>query len=434
VFDSTGRELTADFDRSFYKRNADEYLDNFYYVGIDKSNQRRTPWLLRNNPLSDINITSAKLDYMHPLKNNAKIEAGVKYSYVKGDNDLRFDSLHNNAWSRDYSRSNQFIYTENVNAAYVNYSRQLKKVELMAGLRVEQTISEGNSVTLNNVVKREYTQLFPSLFLNWNASEKHQFSAAYSRRIQRPNYQDLNPFVFFLDQYTYQQGNPYLRPSVSDNVEISHTFNQFLSTTLGWQYIKDPNLTVTEQNDSTKTTIAINRNLNSQTAYSLGVNAGFPVAKWWNTNINIQSFYMGFKYTQNGNNLDAGQFAMQYNMNNSLTFKKGWAGEVNFFYQTPLQYGIFKLKSQWNLGFGVKKDVMKKKATIRLTVDDLFNKTVNRVSTSYQNMDISLLENDYNTVARLTFTYKFGKAAGGPRKRSGAASDEKARLNMGGGR
>jgi outer membrane receptor protein involved in Fe transport len=435
VFDSTGRELSADVDRSFYKGDDDEYLDNFYYMQFDKTNMRRAPLLLRNHSIADINITTAKIDYVHPLKNNAKLEAGLKYSKVVSDNNLEFDSLKNSAWQRDFTRSNRFVYNENVNAAYINYNRSFKKVELMAGLRAEQTLSEGNSVTLNSIVKRDYIQLFPSLFLSYTASEKHQFSFAYSRRVQRPNYQSLNPFIYFLDQYTFKQGNPNLKPSVSDNIEISHTFNQFLSTSLGFQHIKDPSITVTEQNDTSKTTFAIDRNLNSQRAYTLGINAGLPVNKWWQTNNNLQVFYLGFKYQDAGNNLNAGQLASQFNSSNSFVFNKskGFSGELNFFYQTPLQYGIFKLKSQWNLGMGLKKDVLKKKAVLKFSIDDIFNTGINRINTTYQNMNIRFTENSYNTVARLTFTYKFGKNDNGSRRRSGGSGDEKSRLNIGGG-
>lgn len=434
-FDSTGKELSIDADRSYFDRDGDEFLDNFYYLNENKELPRKSPLFLRNHALSNIGITVVKADYTHPFKqHNAKIEAGVKHSFVSGDNDLRFDSLSAGNWVNDLSKTNHFLYKETVNAAYLNYSAQFKKLELMAGLRAEQTISEGNSVTLANLVKRNYIQWFPSVFLTYNYSDNNQFSFAYSRRVQRPNYEKLNPFLFFLDQYTYQQGNPYLKPSVSDNMEFSYTWKQFLTTTIGWQYIKDPSITVTEQDDDTKVTFAIDRNLNAQKAYSFGVNAGFPVTKWWNTQNNAQAFYLGFVYKDDKNDLDAGQTAFQLNSSNSFVFGKGWSGEVNGEYQSPLQFGIFKVKSQWEIGAGLKKDLMKKKASIKFTIDDIFNTGIERISTQYQNMNIRLRENDYNTVARVTFSMKFGKTEIQNRRRSGAAAEERSRLNTGGGR
>ena len=431
-FDSTGKELSIDADRSYYDHDGKEFLDNYYYLNDNKQLPRKAPLFLRNNPLSNINITVVKADYTHPLKkNNGKIEAGLKYSHVIGDNDLRFDSLSAGNWVNDNSKTNHFIYKETVNAAYINYSAQFKKLELMAGLRTEQTISEGNSVTLSNVVKNNYIQLFPSVFLTYNQSENNQYSLAYSRRVQRPNYEQLNPFLFFLDQYTYQQGNPYLKPSVSDNLEISHTWKQFLTTSIGWQRIKDPSITVTEQNDTSKITYAINRNLNAQNAYSLGVNAGFPVTKWWTMQNNVQVFYLGFVYQDDKNDLKTGRVAAQFNTTNSFIISKTWSGEINANYQTPLQFGIFKVKPQWGVGFGVKKDIMKKRGSIRFTLDDLFNTTISRVSTNYQNMNIRLVENDYNTIARLTFSMKFGKSDAQNRRRNSAASEERSRLNTG---
>jgi hypothetical protein len=434
-FDSTGKELSIDADRSYFDRDGDEYLDNFYYLQFDKAQSRRIPLFIRNHTLSNINIAVAKADYTHPLKkHNAKIEAGIKYSHVSGDNDLRFDSLSTGVWMPDRSKTNHFLYKETVNAAYINYSAQIKKVELVMGLRAEQTISEGNSVTLANVVKRNYTQLFPSVFLNYNHSEDNQFSMAYSRRVQRPNYESLNPFIFFLDQYTYQQGNPYLQASVSENVEVSYTWKQFLTTSLGWQYIKDPSITITEQDDASKVTYAINRNLNAQKAYSLGINAGLPVKKWWNTQNNLQVFYIGFVYQDEKNNLDAGSIAAQFNSSNSFVLGKGWSSEVNFEYQSPLQYGVFKIKSQWQTGIGIKKEIMKKRGNVKFSVEDIFNTGINRISTQYQNMNIRFTENNYNTVARLTISLKFGKNDNQNRRRNSAASEEKSRLNVGGGR
>jgi outer membrane receptor protein involved in Fe transport len=434
-FDSTGKELTFDADRSFFNRDGDEFLDNFYYLQFNKSMPMKSPLYLRNHALSDIGITVVKADYTHPLKkNNAKIEAGLKHSYVNGDNDLRFDSLSGGVWVKDKSKTNHFLYKETVNAGYVNYSAQYKKLELMAGLRAEQTISEGNSVTLANVVKRNYTQLFPSVFLSYNQSENNQFSFAYSRRVQRPNYEKLNPFLFFLDQYTYQQGNPQLKASVSDNMEISHTWKQFLTTSFGWQRIKDPSITVTEQNDTSKITYAIERNLSGQYAYSFGLNAGLPVTKWWSTQNNLQAFYLGFKYKDDKNDLDAGQVVFQFNSSNSFVLGRGWTAEINGSYQSPLQYGIFKVRPQWEIGAGVKKELMKKRASIRFSVDDFFNTSNSRVSTQYQNMNISLYENGYNTIARLTFSMKFGKNDAQNRRRSSAASEERSRLNTGGGK
>ncbi|MBL7728527.1 MAG: TonB-dependent receptor family protein, partial [Dinghuibacter sp.] len=434
-FGAKGGELSFDADRSFFKRDGDEYLDNFYYLQFDKTQPHKAPLFLRNHAISEIGITVAKLDYSVSLgEKNGKLEAGLKHSRVKGDNDLRFDSLSSGNWVKDPSKTNHFLYDEMVNAAYINYSGQFKKWEVTTGLRAEQTISEGNSITLSNVVKRNYLQFFPSVFLSYAHSDNHQFSMAYSRRVQRPNYEKLNPFIFFLDQYTYQQGNPYLQPSVSDNMELSYTWKQFLTTTLGWQRIADPSITVTEQDDNTKVTYAIDRNLNTQHAYSFGVNAGLPVTQWWNTQNNAQAFYLGFKYQDANNNLNAGRLAFQFNSSNNFTLGKGWTAELNGSYQSPLQYGIFKLKPQWEIGAGVKKEIMKKRASIRLSVDDFFNTSIGRISTNYQNMNIRFIENSYNTIARLTFTMKFGKQDAQNRRRNAAAAEEKSRLNTGGSR
>ena len=157
-----------------------------------------------------------KIDYIHPLK-KGKIETGAKSSFVNTDNDMRFEHQVNNVWTLDPTRSNQFIYKENINAAYLNYSTSLnKKTQVQLGFRAEHTHSQGNSVTLNNVVDRNYVNLFPSVFVSRSLDTNNVLNVSYSRRIDRPNYRNLNTFQFFLDPYTFQQGNPNLRPQFTN--------------------------------------------------------------------------------------------------------------------------------------------------------------------------------------------------------------------------
>ncbi len=128
----------------------------------------------------------------------------------------------NNAWEIDHIRSNHFIYDETINAAYVNYSREIKKWTFQAGLRMENTIAHGNQVITKQTFKRDTTNLFPTAFISYKLDKKNTLTVAYGRRIQRPNYQDLNPFTYFLDTLSYRQGNIYLRPQYTHNIDLTH--------------------------------------------------------------------------------------------------------------------------------------------------------------------------------------------------------------------
>jgi outer membrane receptor protein involved in Fe transport len=192
---------------------------------------------------------------IHCPEKGAKFEAGVKSSYVKTDNNANYDSIQNGTVVHDFNRSNHFVYEENINAAYVNYSRPFsKKWSSQFGLRLENTNAKGNQLTTDIKFNRNYTQLFPTAYIQYSANQKNQFVINYGRRINRPDYGDLNPFIHFLDQYTFEQGNPNLKPQFSHNIELSHTYGGFLTTTLNYSITNDIIQQVLEQNEATNET------------------------------------------------------------------------------------------------------------------------------------------------------------------------------------
>ena len=169
-------------------------------------------------------IYTGKVDYIHPFSKNLKLETGVKTSFVDIDNDVVYKRDTSTGWFFDEERSNHFIYKENVNAAYAILSMSIKKWELTGGLRLENTNAKGTQVKGDSVFTRNYTNLFPNAAIGYTLNDKNQLGLSYSRRIRRPDYNDLNPFVFFLDSLTYGQGNPYLQPQFSNNIELSYTY------------------------------------------------------------------------------------------------------------------------------------------------------------------------------------------------------------------
>ena len=149
----------------------------------------------------------------------------------------------------DKDRSNHFIYKENINAGYANYNRQYKKVMIQAGVRVENTTSEGisnglkfdgsNYVASSSSFKRSYTDVFPSAAVTFNKNPKQPWSLSYSRRIDRPAYQDLNPFEFKLDEYLFMKGNINLRPQYTNSFGLSHITKNRINIALNYSHVKD---------------------------------------------------------------------------------------------------------------------------------------------------------------------------------------------------
>ncbi|HSK13086.1 MAG TPA: TonB-dependent receptor [Phnomibacter sp.] len=431
-FDSTGREISADADYLTYKNSADQVLSSYFF---DKSGQPSAPEEIMKSSLpSTIRIASMKVDYVHPLKkHNAKLEAGAKSSYVTTDNDAVYHNLESGDWVLDTDRSNRFKYTENINALYVNASKQFnKKWSGQVGLRLENTIGEGEQVTTGEKFDRNYTQLFPTGYASYKANDKNQFTVSYGRRIQRPSYQDMNPFYFFLDKYTFQVGNPYLKPQFSHNVDLSHTFKGFLTTTLNYTNTNDIIMQVLEQDDATTTTYVQMGNIAKQQQIGLAISAGFPVTKWWTANVFLNGFYNEFEGPINGNHVELSAPGFMGNMQNMLKFNKGWGAEVSAFYRSRTQEGVFTSQSMGQISFAGSKNVMKGKGTIRLNVRDPFDLQMFRGSSRYGNVDVRIRNQWDNRTVYASFTYRFGKPIQGPqaRRKNSGASDEQNRVKM----
>ena len=288
VLGNAGRELTADIDYITYHAETGQQSNNF---ALDPVLGEGLPYLLRALLPSDINIYSGKLDYVHPLKGGAKIEAGLKSSNIRTDNNAPYESFNHSLgkWTDD-KRKDHFSYAENINAGYLNFSKQFKKWGIQAGLRAEHTASTGEQVLKGVKITRDYLQFFPTFYTSYTASDKNAFVFSYGRRLERPNYRSLNPFQDFLDSFTYNQGNPYLNPQFTHNIEVSHNFMGRLNTTLNFSSTNDIINDILKQNDSTKVTYQTKENVAKRTNIGIAVSYNAPLTKWWTTSFYVNVF------------------------------------------------------------------------------------------------------------------------------------------------
>lgn len=434
LFDSTGKELTADVDYLGYRSQNSQDLMNSYF---DEDGQPTViPDILLGDLPQDINIYSAKADYVHPLKKDAKFEMGVKTSFVRTDNNAIYDSLKNGQLVRDFGRSNHFIYDENVNAVYVNYSKPFnKKFSAQLGLRLENTRAKGNQVTTGEKFDRNYTQLFPTMYLQYNLNEKNTFVANYGRRLNRPDYEDLNPFILFLDKYTFEQGNPNLQPQFSHNIEMSHTYKGFLTTTLNYTNTTDIITEVLEQNSDANETFVKKSNIAKQRQYGISVSANGALTKWWNANVYANVYNNHYRGIVNGDDISTGATTGQFNVSNQFKFAKVWAAEAGGFYRTPFVEGVFKINGFGIMNVGISKQILKTKGTVRLSVRDiLYTQKING-AIQFSNIDAAFQQTRDSRVVNLNFTYRFskGKLANGQKRRNvGGAGEEQNRVKTGG--
>ncbi|MFD2164330.1 outer membrane beta-barrel protein [Paradesertivirga mongoliensis] len=422
TLDTSGRELTIDADYSKYNGELNEFRDSYY---LNFSNSPPVEFINNLAP-AEIEILSGKLDYTHPLSKSLKLEAGWKSSWVTTDNNLRFSTLTGSTWNPDKNRSNHFIYKENINAAYLNLNKTYKNTSLQMGLRAEHTNSNGNSVTISKEVKRDYIEFFPSISLSQKLGKDHQLGASYSRRIDRPGYDKLNPFIFLLDKYTFEQGNPLLNPQFTNSSQISYTYKGSTTATLSYSKTRNVMTQVTEQNDATKETFVMERNLDNQTVYSLNIYAPIKLAKWWNLNSNTQVFNMGFTADVLGERLKASQTVFQVNVDNQITITKTLGAELSSWYMSPLQYGIFKIRNSPYVNAGLKKSFENNKLSLKLNLNDIFNSMRNRGSTNFANMDFNFNNKWESRVLNFSLSYRFGSKDIKPERRRSTGLESEA--------
>ena len=432
VFDSTGQEITADLDYIQYRSASKQPLISSYYDNL--GNLTKTPDTLMGNLPQEITIYSGKVDYTLPLKKGAKFEAGIKSSYVKTDNNASYDSIQNGQMVHDYNRSNHFVYDENVNAAYVNYSRPLgKKWSGQFGLRLENTNANGDQLTTGVKFKRNYTQLFPTAYLQYTANEKNSFVINYGRRINRPNYEDLNPFINFLDRYTFEQGNPNLKPQFSHNIELSHTYKGSLTTTLNYSTTTDIIQQVIEQNELTNETFIKKANIATRNQFGISVSAQKEITKWWSGNIYANVSNNHFKGVVNNENISLGLTMAMVQVQQQFKWGKGWGAEVSGFYRTKGIEGVIFIKPIGQVNAGFSKQVLKGKGSVRLNIRDIFSGNTFKGYSKYGNVDAKFTDINDSRAASISFTWRFnkGKLKASSGKREGSASDEQERVNTG---
>ncbi|TDB68082.1 outer membrane beta-barrel family protein [Arundinibacter roseus] len=430
-FNENGKELTADADYVQYDGRNFNNLDTRYFN--PSGEMEGLPDMVRNRMPSHIKIGVAKVDYTQPL-GKGKFETGLKTSFVASDNNMTFEVMQDE-WVVDPNRTNEFKYTENINAAYVNYGGKLgTKTQYQLGVRAEHTHSIGNSVTLNDVRDRNYLNLFPSIFISRQLDSSNVLNLSYSRRIDRPDYQSLNPFEFYLDPYTFQRGNPNLRPQYTNSFQLTHVYKSFLNTSISYSRINDLIAReVPKQIAAENKTFVTTENLDNQDNLNVTISAPIPVAKWWNIQMNLTGTYNRYKTFYLDDIFEIEQITWNVFANNQFQLPKGWSAELSGWYNSRSVYGFFVAQPQGMISAGLQKNVLDKKGTIRLNVNDIFWTNKFRGSTEYKDINFTIRSTWPSRQVRVTFTYRFGNQnVKGARQRNTGADELQQRVKTNG--
>lgn len=425
AIDTLGTELTTDFDYANYGNKTKQNFTTRYY---DLNNAEfQNPYLLFGDIAGDLNIYALKTDFVTTLKNKIKIESGLKSSYVKADNNLGFFDISTGIPVFDPTKSNHFIYKENINAVYLNGSKTFGKWNTYLGFRVENTNITGEQLVDNTSFKNSYTQLFPSAFVSYTFNEKNSLEFNYSRRISRPSYDQLNPFKFFLDPTTYKEGNPYLRPQTTHSFEITHVFNQKIYSTLNFSRTTD-NITevIAPSENDQQLTVQTNKNLSTADIYGLFMIMPLEITKWWSNNNSLNFYYGSYSGTVANTTLEnQGNFTFNCNSVNSFKLGKGYSAELTGNYRAREVYAFMDVDPIWFVNVGFQKKF--KNSSLKLAVNDVFDTNKTTADTEFKDYHENFKVRRDVRVATLSYTYNFGSGQNMQRRRTGGADDIKQR-------
>ncbi|WP_170123368.1 outer membrane beta-barrel family protein [Pedobacter nutrimenti] len=426
ILDTLGKELNADLD---YARYDNGELQNYNTQYFDTNqNQSKTPYVLFGDLNGKLDIKSFKIDYVHPIKPlGVKLEAGIKSSWVKSDNDVMFFDRSTGKNILDPGKSNHFIYKENINAAYLNASKRWAKLSMQIGLRLENTITNGFQTINQNQFDRNYTQLFPSGYIGYALNKQHDLGISASRRIDRPTYRQLNPFKVFLDPLTSAAGNPFLNPEITNSFELTHTFKQKFITKIGYSQTRDNILTILSPDTEPNSVIQTGRNLAKYNYYNLSFTFPLNLGTWLNSSNTALAYYGNYSGNLLNTKLDQGQVCFNFNSSNSILINNNTSMELIGSYQTKSNYGFMAVDGVWFVNIGVQKQLWNKKVFLKFNLSDAFYTNKTSASTKLTGYSEHFTVRRDTRTGTLSLSYKFGGNGSSTKRKTGGADEEKRR-------
>jgi iron complex outermembrane recepter protein len=439
---TNGTSLVVNADKGYFDNNSDQYQPNIYY---DATGQTQTGSLIyRMLSPTIININSAKADYEQNL-GKAKLGFGGKIAFINTDNDFQRYDVVNNADQLDRNRSNRFKYDENINAGYVNYNHPFTGVAIQLGLRAENTTSKGRSSgqkfvngsyqPVTSGFDRSYTDFFPSAAVTFNKNPMSMWSLTYSRRIDRPGYQDLNPFEFKIDEYTTQKGNTELLPQYTNSFGLSNTYKYKLTTSLNFSHVNNLFTQLIDTAEGNKAFIT-KKNLATQNITSLNVSYPFmykSLTVFANVNANYSKYKANFG---NGRIIDAEAFGLSAMTQASMKFgkTKTWTAELTGFYNAPTIYqGTFKAEAMWMLEPGIQKQLFGGKGNVKASVGDVFKTIQFKAKSDFAGQVVRINADPETRMFKLNFSYRFGSTTVKAAKQKTTGAEDELRRAQGDG-
>lgn len=425
--DSGKGSLNIDLDYSPYQSKSDAYADNLSF--LPDGSQTSNLFHIYTPSAQHINIYSGKADYNYRLSGKWELSSGVKYSSTQSRNNFDYFNRDGSSLRAVVENANHFLYSEKTAAAYTSVSGTLGKWTLQGGLRGEYTRTKGYSITLDSLNQRNYFKLFPTAFIQYKVDDDHELQLNYAYRIERPEYNRLNPAKRFTSPYNVYVGNPSLQPAFVQNVELSYTYKQQYNVTAYYTATHDVFTNINIQDNQTKVYYGTQANLGLSVYTGIRLSAAFHPAAWWDVNALAEGFRQQEKSAYLSSSYDYRLISYDATLKQSFTIdaKAALKAELSGTLNGPGLQGIYHANHNSEVDAGVKTNILRGMGTLKLAVNDLFNTNNNYISINYLDQHSGFFHHIESRNIALSFSYRFGKNVAASRSRSTASEEERKR-------
>lgn len=425
--DSGKHSLNIDVDYSPYQSGSNAYADNLSF--LPDGQQTSNLFHIYTPSLQHIDIYSGKADYNYRLFKKLELTSGFKYSSTQSHNNFDYYNRDGSSLTTVPENSNRFIYREKTAAAYTSVSGTFGKWILQGGLRGEYTRTRGYSITLDSLNKRKYFKLFPSVFIQYKVNDENELQLNYAYRIERPEYNRLNPAKRFSSPYNVYVGNPALQPSFVQNIELSYTYKQQYNVTAYYSATHDVFTNINVQDNQTKIYYGTQANLGLSVNTGIRLSAVFHPAAWWEMNTLAEAYRQQEKspYLTSSYNYHLVSYDATLKQSFTIDAKEALKAEISGTLNGPGLQGIYRANHNSEVDAGVKTNVLHGMGTLRLAVNDIFNTNSNYITINYLDQHSGFFHHVESRNVALSLSYRLGKNVTASRSRSTASEEERKR-------
>lgn len=406
--DSTGKQLSFNVD----------YTDNNKRRNDDLKNNTEDNYLskpfLNSNIITNTSSYSSSLDYVHPTA-IGKFEIGLKYQSNLSDNANNWNKYDGKQWVSDSAKSNHFIYYEYISAGYLSYSKVFStKYSLRVGLRAENTVADGLLQETNERITRDYLNIFPNVSFQYTKNVNNIFALEYRRSIDRFGFNILNPFVSYIGQNLYSQGNSNIQSQINNNLEFTYTLKN--NYALGISYTRTENAVAAIYLPRNGATISTFENQKYADLFYVYINGSHSIVPEWTINMDVGTGFLEYASNNNLTGIYNSKWSYRFELNNSIQLSNNWTIQLNGVFFGPYSTGFYKVEQNLTTTFGIAKTIMNNRGSLNLAVKDIFN--TDKQTTYFENNGLFTNQSvkKESRFLTMTFSYRFGNKKAKPSK------------------